>query len=295
MPGPVVLFRGPMLTIVNKDRVVEEIRIPNCSCRPGDTHSDGDPKMKHVAGMMIVEPAPDGDGQMEIDRISLLDPSGTAYRVTFDGSTTGECSADHNLEDSIPLNALTDCGATGPTSLRPAPSPGKKNPVAANIFLGAGTFANDGGFVSSEVYDFPSDDASSPIPSHQLPLLKIWTPYAGPISLAVWNAKNERVDQRTLKPDQSVFVYNWDKHEPKNPAKFLEPPGKVCDGFNAVDIDFKWLYQLLTVRGDDWDSWRKGPKLPAPIAQCTRTSRVLRDFRTPGGSDCIDAVWWEKE
>ena len=74
MAGSQVLFRGPMLTII-KGTTVEEIRIPDCT--PNGKHPDGDDQVLHVAGMLIVEPAPGGSGQIEVERVSLLDPSGS--------------------------------------------------------------------------------------------------------------------------------------------------------------------------------------------------------------------------
>jgi len=279
-----------MLTII-KGTTVEEIRIPDCT--PNGKHPDGDDQVLHVAGMLIVEPAPGGSGQIEVERVSLLDPSGSALRVVFEGKTAGKCEADPSLQHTVALNALTDHGNGGATKLRPAPGSGKKDPVAASIHLVGGTLKNDPAYLSKEVYDLPSDDASTPIPSHRIPLLKFWKPQQGPVTVTVRNAENDRVFQKTLDDGQSVFVFNWDKGEPRDPDEYLEFPQKVCNGSNAVDVDFKWLYQLLITPGDDWDKWRRGKPLPAPTAQCTTVSEVLRDLRTPGGSDCIDAVWRE--
>lgn len=281
MPISQVFFRGPTLTIVRKG-VVEEIRIPDAMrSLPGGNHVDHTPARKHLAGMLIVT-GPFGSATLVKD-IPLR-----GKRVVFTGTTTGPCSAGANLDQSVALNAITDKGKTGAATLRPTAS-------GTRIKLGDGALENDMSHVTNFVYNIPDDDASKPTPPHHLPLLKVWTPTAGPVTIELTDASGGPATTIPLTDDQSVYVYNWDINPPGPPApptpdEYSDFPPKECDENNKVDLDFKWLYQELDVQNNDWKTWLHGKPLPCPITDCTQQPHIV----TPGGSDCIDAVWWKE-
>ena len=93
-----------------------------------------------------------------------------------------------------------------------------------------------------------------------------------------------------LQPGLSALFYNWDNEPPKANQFFTFGPTPCTAGKIIVDIDFKWLYQLLDVAGGDWDEWRCNHDLPTPSARCPGDSGG-RNATTGPGSDCVHAYW----
>jgi hypothetical protein len=69
----------------------------------------------------------------------------------------------------------------------------------------------------------------------------------------------------------------------------------------VVDVDFKWIYEMLAPLTGTWAEWRNGKKLPAPISVCADgkdpdfVSRVSDgvEQKTAPGKDCLAGLWAE--
>jgi hypothetical protein len=298
-----VLFRGPMM-VFTQGNVAESIRIPYAwATTVAPRHPDGDLAREHYSGLFITTP-PVTSATPTNDRVANL----KAKRVTISDGTTGPCVADPSLRKlMVDVKRLTEAGATGPLEPRPVDQSFFSSGATMVEFRG-GTLSADGTKLTGLIYTIPGHFAKNGIgDTLQIPMLIQWTPSAGAtVTITVDDdpAAPGTSQSITLAANQTACIYQWDgppSAKRPTPAAFmdLKPVGCTADSKAVVDVDFKWIYEILTPVQGTWDEWRDDMKLPAPISLCggltdlNLVSQVSAGAvaKTAPGKDCLGGLW----
>jgi hypothetical protein len=302
-----VLFRGPMM-VFTQNGVAESIRIPNAEAETCQRfHPDGDPATEHTSGLLVTEPS-NTQTTAPPKRVYRL----KARKITISDGTTGDCVADASLSRlMVNVKRLTENGATG-QPLQPVPVNAdffEKDGSTIVEFRG-GRLSVDPNELTGLTYTIPGHFAKNGIgDTLRIPMLIKWTPEPGSeVKIDIEYKGKESgpppFETITLAANQTACFYQWDgppSATRPQPAAFLNLAPVTCvdDSDAVIDVDFKWVYEMLTPVDGDWAKWRNGKKLPAPISVCAAgkdpdfVAQVFNgaEAKTAPGKDCLGGLF----
>jgi hypothetical protein len=280
-----IFFRGAALFVAQGGGPVTDVLFPSAEHRvppEGKTkefeddsevvarvmkHADGTPAVRHYAGALILGPGPTTTYRKLADRLVQASPTGNGAKPSG------------GLLDKIPPIAK----ATKKTALelRDLSDPTNFEFISTRFRIHAGEMSPD----SPSGLDWALDGGKhgDKVLLPNCPLAVAWTFPASvtEVRFEINDLKGSPTGEApiVLNEDQpTAFFYHFDNALPTKPELTTEnPPQKK----NAIDHDFKWLYELFRpVTGEKWKDWLGTGKFPAP--QCTTLVPV---------STCFPGLW----
>lgn len=281
---PGVYFRGPMLNVV-KGHSLHRILIPDAMRRlPYGRHGDRWPAVPHVAGVLIVS----GDDPSNMP--TLLQISLRGKDVLVHDGTRARCTINQRtLAGTVPLRSMTNKGSNAAAASLLAAGQDFNERVASEVVILGGELAESSD-TTDLVYTLPTDCASGTLPGGKIPLFSHWRTPSNARVIEFADRATGDLSVLPLEAGQSALFYNWDLKVPDASAFFNIGATDCSGGKVIVDVDFKWLYQLLDVPNGDWDAWRGDCDLPTPHAICPGTAGDMHTTTAPG-SDCVHGFW----
>lgn len=281
-----VTFRGPML-FITKGKIVDRVLIPDAHTELADGHPDKTTAKQHHAGLLILE----SDGATEVLRTTLY-----GKHVTIragNSSDRPEKDTDFSAKMIQMHRLLTKTGDSRVVALKPDNDPR----VAAVVQMKGGAVTVSQ--VTKQKYFFPTSKLSpTPKPGdHPIGMLIEWqTNKATKITIEKPGSKPPEELEIRLKDQQMVYIYNFDPPQPDKAALEEDAP---CEkkGQELQDYDFKWLYQLLKHKDDDWDKVvDPNETLPAAHIKCPpeKGKDPIEDIpprQHPDTSSCFGGEW----
>ena len=262
-----------------------EIVIPNAEFPPSApgsdtwTHVDDDIANRHYSRMQVYQVG--GTTEEPKMRENLL-----GRTVTIVGPKVSAFELDPNIARVVPINEVTN--VVGWTDNLKVIAPGAKEfwrRAATRVRLHAGRLSVKS--FSDNKWSFQKNFNANH--SHQaaikLPLelsLEIET-------AAVTITLDDHLSggkQKEVKLDQQhplAIIYNFDMEWPS-----LEQLDEEGTSPVNVDVDYKWIYQLLRSSDDDLNRWRKNRWLPAPQLGSASGDSRAESVRV---SSCFFARW----